>query len=415
MSDHDRLTEALRQRADRLDAELGTAHPISLDDVRGRARGIRRRRAAASGLAAAAVLAVAVPVGLSVTDRTVGDVDRGPAATATADPTATPSTDATGSPLPDATPKVLLTVDADATSGAPGISYIRDGVLITPDGREVSLDREYGAVAASGDGWVALDMNAGRMVVLDAEGNETWGGPGTWPLAVSADGSVVAVGSEDGAIRTVADGEEPQLIRAGRGPARVAGVIGSGTCDETEGDGTGCTVFYNVDGQTLSGGRYVTSHGIDDTLPVLKSVEAVSPDGLVAGFTSVDDYGSCSAVIDDRGSQVWDTCDHSLGRFSPDGRYVIGHPAYRDGIGDGSVAILDASSGEVLVEYQNDAETQSFINDVVWDTDGTLLATVHERGTWSVMRMTADGQLSEVLGEIGTDEMEVPVRFAARP
>ena len=416
MSDHDRLTEALHRRADRLDAELGTAHPISLDDVRQRAGGIRRRRAAVSGLAAAAVLAVAVPVGLSMTDRTGGDVDRGPAATTTADPTGTPSTDATGSPLPDATRKVLLTNRVDATSGAPGIPYLRDDTLVTPDGGEVPLAAGYGSFAALDDGWVALDMGTGQVDVLDADGEVTSSQPGTWPLAVSADGSVVAWPTDDG--RLIVSTERNPAKEVGRWPGRRAepvAVVGAGVCVEESRSG-GCPVFLTVtDEQGAMEALTMTWNGVEEGLPALQSVESVSPDGLVAGFTSTSDDGSCSAVIDDRGAEVWDTCDHSLGRFSPDGSLVIGHPADRDGIGDSSVAVLDAATGEALVEYQNDLETQAFINDVAWDTDGTLLATVYERGSWSVMRMTPDGQLSEVLGEIGTDEMEVPVRFATQP
>ncbi len=73
------------------------------------------------------------------------------------------------------------------------------------------------------------------------------------------------------------------------------------------------------------------------------SVDGVSPDGSLSGVTSITDAGSCSVVLGRSGDKAWTTCDYTLGQFSPDGKYVIGHPAYRDGIGDGSVAILDAA------------------------------------------------------------------------
>ena len=66
MNTHDELRGALQRRADGVGWDAGD-HPLDLADVQGRARGIRRRRVAVSGLAAAAVLAVAVPVGLNAT------------------------------------------------------------------------------------------------------------------------------------------------------------------------------------------------------------------------------------------------------------------------------------------------------------------------------------------------------------
>ena len=70
MSNHDtdELTRALRERSEDM-----TGTHLALEDVKGRARGIRRRRRAASGIAVAAVaLAVAVPMGINL-----DSVDRG--------------------------------------------------------------------------------------------------------------------------------------------------------------------------------------------------------------------------------------------------------------------------------------------------------------------------------------------------
>lgn len=419
MNEQDRLTETLRQRADRLDAELGTAHPISLDDVRQRAGGIRRRRAALSGLAAAAVLAVAVPVGLSVTDRTSGGIDSGPVATTTADPTRTSE----ATPLPEGSRTVLLTNRVESTSSAPGIAYLRSGTLVTPDGGEIDLATSYDELTPWGDGWVGYvrgNDDPGQVDLLDADGDVLSTRPAETAPAVSEAGQVVAYGAPGGGLMVVAPDAEPQLLRELRdGRPRPVGVVsGSGTCDEETGGGV-CVVFFDelsADGEDGPEARYASSHGILDTLPALVSVGGAAPDGRVSGTTEfTEDGGSCSALLAADWSTQWETCDHSLGRFSPDGRLVIGYPAYRSGAGDASVAMLDAATGEVLVEFRNDAETQAFVGDVEWDVDGSLLATVYERGSWSLMRMTLGGQLTEVLADVGGDDVTPSVVLATGP
>ena len=72
--DEDRLSRGLHDRADSLHGA-----PLELDDVKRSARGIRRRRQVLAGLAVAAVVAVAVPVGISATGSTRADRPVAPA------------------------------------------------------------------------------------------------------------------------------------------------------------------------------------------------------------------------------------------------------------------------------------------------------------------------------------------------
>src|SRR5215218_4888817 len=115
------------------------------------------------------------------------------------------------------------------------------------------------------------------------------------------------------------------------------------------------------------------------------------------------------------------SCRYALGQFSPDGRYVLGHPPSGDGSGHTSLAILDAATGHVVAEVRNDAQTQAHVNTAVWDKDDTVLATVYEQGTWSVMRLGLDGALTSVSGPglpaelAGGDDTTPPLRFSARP
>ena len=151
----------------------------------------------------------------------------------------------------------------------------------------------------------------------------------------------------------------------------------------------------------------------------------MTEDGRVAGIVSVEDDptkepGSCSAVLDSTNKQLWKTCDFTLGRFSPDGELVLGHPAYRSGEGDSSLAILDADDGTVLVEYITDADSQAFVTSTAWDADGTVLGIVRQGTSWHLMRFTSDGQLSHATsGGVGSweydDAGDVPIRFPTAP
>ena len=75
MSTHDeeQLSRGLHERAGDVS---GT--PIGLDEVKRTARGIRRRRRITSGLVAAAVVAIVVPVGLNAAGRDAGPRTRRP-------------------------------------------------------------------------------------------------------------------------------------------------------------------------------------------------------------------------------------------------------------------------------------------------------------------------------------------------
>jgi hypothetical protein len=403
---NDPIGDALRRKAD----EVGDHdHPLDLDDVKGRARGIRRRRLAVSGLAAAAVLAVATPFGAALDHRVTGV----PAPAASG-----PTTPDAGDPAPR---DGVLTNQVDAEGRPPGIPYLLDGTIHTTDGEKIPVEGDYAELVALGDGWVASDYAAGTVDVLDASGGITRTDEATGPLAVSRDGTVAAYATPRGELMTVAvdsPAGDPRLLRleaGGTAPERVqpVAVQGSGSCEAADGDG--CAVFFNGEQDLVPQAFSSTSGGVTEAIGNLRELGGVSIEGPVTGTTSVTDDGSCSAMWDRAGDEAWTTCDHTLGRFSPDGRYVVGHPAYLDGLGDPSVAILDVASGEVVAQWQSTANSQALINSAAWDTDGTLLATVWEEDTWSLMRMSPDGSLRTVLADLGGDIEDVPLHLATRP
>ena len=435
MSDHHDLGRALRERADTMN---GDEHPLSLADVKGRARGIRRRRVAVSGLAAAAVIAVAVPAGLVVADHTTSQSDLPPAAT-TPSPDSSASPDPTDSPTDgpseDASPDVrTVTLDNDVTarSGGPGVDYLIHGDVVSPDsgattirlpnGDPAAQTRPYDVFARAGDTWLALwrdDQGRSFVDFVKRDGTVFDTRRATSSLAESQDGSIALYGTPEGKVVSYSAADDNLGMNdPATAPPDVepVGVIGSGTCKEGDPEGGGCAVFFNDWGSDAAG-YYATSHGIGSRLGHFRKITGVSPDGWISGIVSATDTGSCSVVWGADWSPSWKTCDYQLGKFSPDGKYVLGSAAYGDGIGASDVAILDAATGQVLVDYRNDAEAQAFVNNAVWDTDGTVLATVFARGRWTLMRMTPGGDLSVVQGmeSLGTDMDTVPLVLGTRP
>lgn len=139
MTDTDRLTEELRRQAQARARSLTDQHPLSLDDVRGRARGIRRRRYAVTGLAAAAVVAVTVPLGVAVTDRLDRTPTHGPADGHTDHQTRLVHPSPT--PTPTLPRRLALTSDVPQAASAVAVPYLSGKTLYSADGESVTVDR----------------------------------------------------------------------------------------------------------------------------------------------------------------------------------------------------------------------------------------------------------------------------------
>jgi len=407
--DQDLLSEALRDRA----GDMAGTH-LGLDDVKGRARGIQRRRHAMGGAAVAVVLAIAVPVGLSVTDLTRSNepLPTNPSPGLSDGPS--PSVDS-AEPEPAPTPTGPVTaVGADAARGEdPAISYLTGRELHQPDGTTVDLGRAYGEITPYAAGW--LVASRGTTHVLDADGvvQESFPGQG---VGVSSGGDWVvsqleATGGTDLQLRAAAVDETPLSATVSNGgTVRVVGFAGdqqvayTETVETPEGAETGIFVTdFLREPRRLDG--LISARGANDA------------SGVVAGMTSYDELepGSCSAVVRAAtGQQLWETCDFTLDRFSPDGRYVLGIDAYLDGIGGSTVVILDALDGTVLAEYTT--RNVGFTGTAVWETDSTVLVSTYQDDTWYLLRLGPDGAVEQALDPVaGGDEMGNPWRFTARP
>jgi hypothetical protein len=123
--------------------------------------------------------------------------------------------------------------------------------------------------------------------------------------------------------------------------------------------------------------------------------------GLVAGLTKYQDDGTtCSAVTDPvAGSRpLWRTCDYQLRDFSADGRYLIGYAGQFDGIGSPSLSILDARTGEPVVDYVS-GHSQGSLTEVaqaVWEDEDSVIAVVGSHTKMTLVRADLDGTLTRV-------------------
>ncbi|CAB4734289.1 unannotated protein [freshwater metagenome] len=378
MSTHDEqaFTEALRIQA------VGAGTPtLTLDDVRGRARGIRRRRAAVvAGGAAALVAAAVLPVALLVGGDSSPD-SLPPAGDPTVSDTANPEVEVSYPPG--------WVVDGEVRSS--------DGTAFTPDVRGgISSLLRIGA-----DRWL-VGGYPGRgefqVSLLDATGT-------TLATYDAADSGLVGDGRGTAAMWLGDDGRRRLLLAGAEEPATLPTLVPEGSQLLAVLSGCSiesCTNLLEVDGVAPgedSALLRVESNG-DVTrlrIPGLVSVTEVSPDGALAtGYSVVDEdaFEFCSAVVDvATGQQLWETCDASSMRFSPDGTKVLAIDAYLDGFAQSFVEVRSTEDGKVLHSLEGYS-----VLDQRWETAETYLVSAQDdRGENLLLRLHVDGGEPEVV------------------
>ncbi len=365
---------------------------LSLDDVRVRARGIRRGRRLAAAGAVLAAIAVLVPVGLATSDVT-GSTDAPPVATTPASPS--PARDTAVDDTASEDPRFELEDAPPVRPGqetepgtALGFDWIRGDVLTRADGTTLDLPAGYRSAAGLEDALVGTQMtgsggrrNAFGLDVLDAEGRIVSSTPvPTGDLARSTERPVVAFPGPEGMTVVGPDAGFEPVGGPGRpvaGDVRTVAVTGScvprafgSRAPQDSGPTGSCEVFYD-DGRFRPGSARVVGPSGEDVVAdeTILSLADVTEDGTLAGVTSSTGDGSCSAVRRD-GRAVWaPTCDYSFYAFSPDGSYLAATAAYRDGLGQRWVAILDATTGEEVARYETDDQA---LQRAVWVDDSWL-------------------------------------------
>ncbi len=405
--DKDLLAQALRERA------AGMSGSVDLDAVKGRARGIQRRRRAVTGLVAAAVIAVAVPVGLNVTDgmRSTAPVPANPSPSVveSGDPTPSPR------PTPRADGTFPLTVQSLSRGDDTGVPYLRGDQLLTS--REtLRLPEPYGMIAPYDGGYLAVGSaeNPGEVLFLDSDLDVTRTEPdGGYALAVSHDGTRVAyvVRQTDTKVLLVnapTDGTDPttwSIEVPGRETLEPVGFLDDDT-----------VVYQDELGNVMG----IAGPG-DDLTPIegfLRLDDTSETTGLVSGLVSYGNDGGCSGVMDPAsGTLLWESCDHSRLRFSPDGRHVVADASYYDGPGSPTLSLLDASTGDEVATFSPEPGGRTVVGvmQATWEDDDSVVAYVEEGRDQAMLRLGLDGSVERVTDVVTVRGMVVEMWFAEEP
>lgn len=402
----DQVHDALHRRADPIQHA-----PLTVTDVRHRARRIQRRRAAVAGVAVAAVLAIAIPVGLSATgpsQRT--DV---PPATQTPSPTPSPTPELASGPVPvdvntpevvEEAPVPLLDVDGPS--------------LITSDGT-VDLPGVYDTLTPYLDGYVGVAVRdepgvpAATIEFLGADLRVDDGGNATGGLVVSPDGGRIAWSEYDGTRWRVfvADptGGTEWVETTFEPTAEEEPVIPVGFVSA---DTVAVKAMYNI-GDTRT---FLAGGGQPVEVTGLLQADTASPAlGAIAGFTEFRPEGTCSGVVDavaGGGDPTWTTCDHRLGPFSAGGAYVVGTSA-QDDTGSPSIAVLDAATGEEVVTFEAVLPRRTvggFWTQMTWVGDEAIVARMFIGDDYYMMRLGLDGSVQRIgIESVGASGLTVAV------
>lgn len=411
LDEKDLLARELRERAGDM-----AGHPVSFTAVRASAKRLQRRRRVVTGAVAAAVTSIALPTGIAVTTA-LDDNSTGNGPGFAASPSGKPTPEPTRRPADQPRGEVPLTLGGLPRGEDPGIDYVDGDQLVLADGRVVRLEKEYQEIAPIEDGWVGLASVEGNFSrdFIAPDGQVTSTLPSSWGLATNVDGSQVAfVQVENGEWRifdVTVDGMEPRTTsNPSNQPQRPVGYVGDGALvyNAGEGEQTQVRVFERSaeDYELPAQPRLITASGTSEA------------EGLVSGMTESRIDGSCSAVVDyTTGAPTFETCEHALGQFSPDGRHVIGTDAYGDGAGPRSLAILDALTGEVVVSFEQPRDGMLYLGDLVWEDDEHVVTTVTDGLESYIVRFGVDGSTERASEKITAEEYNLPspIHFAARP
>ena len=423
----DELRRSLHDQADRIPRRPDfSAGAIS------RARGIRRRRQVAGVVAATALVAIAVPIGLRLGDMVSNGQDpitpptTGPTsvptetlpspatetvATQTAPTDTSPPSPSEDPPQPSGPVDVTLDLAELSEGAAPAIPYLDNGTVVG-DGWSVDVPSGVTAVAPVTDG-----------VYVTGE----WEDNG-WPLTrYAADGGSDDLGVVQGIPVASADGRWVTYVTSETdefgndvGPATLVlvdeesgestsvelpGAVASELSVHTVVDGTVYFTYDRRNGEFAVLQTWTAGDASPERVPGSFHVSAVSADTrLVAHITSIDDFGASTAVIDRvTGEPLWETSDFHIYGFSPDGRYAWAGPAYVDGAGPLSAAILDARDGDVIREYTSPSN-RIFV---------TFMDAVFEDGDSVLVRAEQDGGTAVVRCEVMSGECEAAAPLAA--
>ena len=355
-----------------------------------------------------------------------GDEPSDPTPDASASPTATETpSGSTSAPTESATPTATgappgvtsLTTEGITTGEPPAAVYLaaEDSrqpnaawLMVRPDGSTMPVpDGGFTSFAPMGDGLVGISADGERpaAIVVDAAGKAVRRAAARgYGLAVSPDGTIVGWLGANGAPQVIEGGGSRTFdLRVVENGSEIGAILGEQTCKEAVPEGGGCVVFVNsADGERA---WVSTSHGLVDSAGSMKSV-ADAAEMRVIGVVSRTDEGSCSGLWKKPRRPVWTTCDFTLLQLSPDGSRVLATDPYLDGLGQRTLAFLDAG-GQVLQHFRSPQDGPTIIQ-MAWEDADHALAVVLDGDGWSVLRLGVDGTLEYAIAPQPGDDVMRP-------
>lgn len=86
---------------------------------------------------------------------------------------------------------------------------------------------------------------------------------------------------------------------------------------------------------------------------------------------------------------------------------MLGTDPYLDGLGERTLAFLDADQGNVITELQSPRNGPTIIQ-TAWEDDRHVLAVVVDGRQWSVFRLGDDGSLAYAVPPTAGDDVTRP-------
>lgn len=378
----------------------------------------RRRRLVVAAVSAAAVVAITLPIAFRGGD-VFGGGDAstpGPAAGPTA-ASPTPSSTSAATDTPGTGPAAgVLDVSDLSTGDAPHLEYVTGGdVLHQIDGSTVDLHTRYpvSSFVALGDGahlWLTHHDGTPYVEVQDGAGTLHDPVRSGWDLTVNSAHTVGAWVRPDGQVMVWNSGTAQAREYGDPVPAtsepRMGPLLGH-RCGPAE----PCEIYLNLSDRQAESGWQPWEVSVNGTERLLDGDYRILADstesGLSIGYRKITDSGSCSILLGGGEFHGFETCRHTLESFSPDGRLLLGVPAYRDGIGDGVIAMYDLE-GTLLFERHNTLKTQSFYASAEWEDTNHVLAPVFQDGTWALVRFASGGSMEYAVPPVAGQDVENP-------
>lgn len=361
--------------------------PLRLSDVQGRAGRIRKTRRLVAGGVVAAALAVVVPTVLTAGGMVAGGRgDLGPVPPA-ASPTPT---------MPTTPARTTLTLEDLERGDDAAIEYFTPSGVELPGAGEQPLDSRYQALVRdeADGGWIAVAPDGQDIVHLSEDFEQQGGSSGTNGFVTSADRQWVAwVAPEPGAqtlqVRSTTQADAGRVVDLPASPViEVVDLVASDRVVVRLTDPSGPPSYAVVEPD----GSLTDLEGYADVQAASSAVGLIS-----VQTTSEPDGSGCFGVVDaaSPAEPVWETCDHSLGGFSPDGRYVMASDPYLDGFGLASLSILEAATGDLVAEFEGPRNSRIDLVAPSWEDGDSIVASALGAGRQVLLRLTVDGTLEE--------------------